>query len=157
MRCALFPHLHEESVVRPPPAKRRKTSQDDADSEDVRGVVLESLRDTYLVTWCLGKAEYTLSVIEPRQRRVGVPPPEATLKTQGTCGQEERGVDARDPPECDEPMSSKHRVLRANISSDDFSFENDLITIRAPHADDKKMDVDNAVKMWVLRWRWYSQ
>ena len=56
--------------------------------------------------------------------------------------------------------TSSARVLRSNLSDDDFSFENDMIIIKGTQhqMDDRKMDVDgegqDAVKMRVLRWRW---
>lgn len=220
VQCALFPHLHQESIVNPPPAKRRKiavTREGQADGNEIdsvedprRGIVLESSKETYLITWHEGKARYTFSMLEPRERGADMPsrkvspsskpPTEATLKTQDTpktsiCGPlEEQRTSAdgllplsgamSDSPEprtsrtqdpkaknnendaskpssipcsLDGPVS---RVLRSNLSPDDFSFENDMITIKgAQHrTDDGKMDVDGegqgvAVKM--LRWRWY--
>ncbi|KAH0836780.1 hypothetical protein J3R83DRAFT_8530 [Lanmaoa asiatica] len=225
VQCALFPHLHQGSIVNPPPSKRRKIavareSQADGDVEmdsaddPGRGIVLESSKETYLITWSVyeGKARYTLSVFRPRERLVDSPfpntsqpsiPPADTSRSQDIpqtslselpC--EERKTSTDDPPplsgtttdppesgtsedskskdkETDAPSkplsaSPNHtvRVLRPNISDGDFSFENDTITVKGAqhHMADGKMVVDgdrdgegDALRMRVLRWRWYLQ
>jgi hypothetical protein len=77
VQCALFPHLHQTSIVGPPPCKRRKVAvglegqgDDDVEMDAVDdpgcGVVLECTKETYLVTRAAveGKLLYTVSVFE---------------------------------------------------------------------------------------------
>jgi len=86
VQSALFPHLHQGSIVNPPPAKRRKITETretpadddlemDSTDEPLRGVVLESSKETYLVTRSKheGKERYTLSVFEPPSSDVSQP------------------------------------------------------------------------------------
>lgn len=235
IQCALLPHLHQESIVTPPPAKRRRIAvarenQADGDVEmdsaddSGRGVMLETSKETYLITQSMreGKVRYTLSVLGPRERLVDtptpntsqlslstllIPPADATSETQVTPqsslpeSSEERKTSTDDPPllsgamtdppesgmsqdsttkvkETDAsskppsipcpPASPKPtgRILRPNLSDEDFIFEDDIIIIKGVqhHMDDGKMNVDrdgngegDAVKMRVLRWRWYSR
>lgn len=130
VQCALFPHLHQGSIVSPPPPKRRKIAvaresqangDMDMDSTDDpgRGIVLESSKETYLITWNMheGKTRYTLSVLGPRERLVNtpllntsrpsssIPPADAASKTQVTPHHsiseppsEERKTSTNDPP-----------------------------------------------------------
>ena len=220
VQCALFPHLHQGSIV--VPAKRRKIAvaretqvegevEMDSADEPRRGVVLESSKETFLITQTVhdGKTLYTLSVLGPSPPNASQPcpstlsilPADAGSKTQDpsqTSLPEERKTSVDDPPpssgattdppdsgtsqdatsgkETDAsskppsisctPASPKPtaRVLRSNLSDGDFAFEKDMIVIKH-HADDGKMVVDGdgeregeggALKMRVLRWRWYS-
>ena len=127
VQCALFPHLHQESIVNPPPSKRRKldvgretqvNGDAEVDSADElrRGIVLESSKETFLVTQSVheGKTRYTLSVLGPPSPNVPRPRPSTSLmppadtasKTQDTDTprtslpepSEERKTTTDDPP-----------------------------------------------------------
>ncbi|KAF8448886.1 hypothetical protein L210DRAFT_3756721 [Boletus edulis BED1] len=220
MQSVLFPHLHQGSIVSPPPKRRkiavtRETQADgdvEMDSADElrRGVVLESSKETYLITSSVheGKERYTLSVLcanasqscssmpstlladaasktqdkptsslpEPSEERKTAStddqppngnttdPPESSTPRDATS--KEKGTSASKPPStCLLGTSSKPtvRFLRLDLSEDDFCFEKDIIVIKGSlhPVDDEKMVVDSdggdAIKIRVLRWRWYVE
>jgi len=105
VQSVLFPHLHQGSIVEPPPPKRRKIStgqkgqsegdvETDTADESRQGIVLESSKETYLVTWDArtDKARYTLSMLGPPERPAKTPlakpsqspPTDAALNAQDT-------------------------------------------------------------------------
>lgn len=197
----------------------------DSADDPGRGVVLESSKETYLITRSMheGKTRYALSVLGPHERLVdtpspnvsrpcpstsSIPPPDAASKMQviphpsslPEPPSEERKTSTDDPPPLSgattdppEPGTSQDsksegketdasskppsipcppatlkptvRILRPNLSDEDFTFENDIIIIKGGaehHMDDGKMVVDgdgngegDVLKMRVLRWRWY--
>ncbi|KAI9464701.1 hypothetical protein HD554DRAFT_2121066 [Boletus coccyginus] len=190
VQCALFPHLFQESIVDPPPSKRRKMdvgretqaegdAEVDSADELQQGIVLESSKETFLVTRSVheGKTRYTLSVLDP-------PSPNAPRPCSSTTSlpepSEERKTTTDDPPLSgvrfdppdpgpsqnktskeketggSKPPSSRAspkptvRVLRSNLVDGDFGFEKDVIVVKDG---DGKGD---ALEMRVLRWRWYS-
>ncbi|KAF9233465.1 hypothetical protein BU15DRAFT_66565 [Melanogaster broomeanus] len=85
VQCVLFPHLHQTSIVDPPPCKRRKlrvtqerqgSGEVEIDCDDPEcGVVLESTKETYLITRAAGKGQrrYTLLMFGPPGRADGPP------------------------------------------------------------------------------------
>ena len=214
VQCALFPHLYQDSVINPPPAKRRKTAgqadghvEADAAEDPRQGIMLEGSKETYLVTWPEGRTRYTLSVLGPPDETSArkapppvsstllIPPAEAVSKTRDApkdaCrgSSEERRMAADEPRSLGGPTGASQdpgakrneteavsippsiprrpasppptaRVLRSNLSDDDFSFDKGMILIKgAQHTDDKPMHVDGeqaeTITMRVLRWRWY--
>ncbi|KAF8555648.1 hypothetical protein OG21DRAFT_1460672 [Imleria badia] len=95
------------------------------------------------------------------------PPDSATSEGSGAKSKE---TDASSkPPSILSPRTASPkptlRVVRADLADDDFNFDNDVITIcksSEHHVDDRNMAVDrdgdgDALKMRVLRWRWYVE
>ncbi|KAG8221058.1 hypothetical protein J3R82DRAFT_2571 [Butyriboletus roseoflavus] len=88
-------------------AKRTVTWTVDSVDDPGRGIVLESSKETYLITWNVhkGQTRYTLSVLGPRERLANTSSIPATSKTQVTPHHslseptlEERKTVTDDPP-----------------------------------------------------------
>ena len=92
-------------------------------------------------------------------------PPDSGTSQDAASKGKETDAPSKPPSISCPPASPKPtvRVLRSNLSDGDFTFENDVIVVTGSqhHMDDGKMVVDqgkdegDALKMRVLRWRWY--